>query len=118
MSRASCSKLTMSLVNDSLKFQTAILHESVSRASCSKLTLLLVNDSLKFQTEILHESMSRASCSKLTMSLVNDLLKFQTAILQIHCYIFLLKKCENPDSHILSTKSNNVFAYGVSIYLS
>ena len=36
-----------------------------------------------------------ATCSKLTMSLVNNSLKFQMAILQIHCYFFLLKKCEN-----------------------
>ena len=56
------------------------------------------------------------------MSLVIDSLKFKMAILQIHCYFFVEKKCENPlhlpkDSYILyyilSTKNNSVRAYHI-----
>ena len=67
---------------------------------------------------ILRFSLSGPSCSKLIMSLVKYSLKFQMAIFQIHCYL-LLKKCENAkDSHILSTKNNNVFAYVVGVHLT
>ena len=78
-------------------------------------SIILVNSIL------LSECKPGPSCSKLTMSLVNDSLKFQMAISQIHCY-FLLKNvrilCIAKDSHIFSTKNNNVFAHVVGIYLT